>query len=719
MLIQFFRKVPFSRLFFSYVTGLVASYDVKISGRLVIILLASTAASIVLIALPLKIFRRYELNWIFGIAVSIVLFISGLIHGGMEIISQNNALNMISKECYYRVRVLEQPEIRSKTVKVTVRISGEIINDKLKKNRYKAILYIEKDTASHTLVPGSEMIIRAIFEEIPDINNPGEFSYRKYLANRKIYLQEYVTTENWCLYSQKPVMRMKTIAENLRQTLLNRYRELGLNQVELGTLSALTLGYKHDLDSQTKSYFTRAGVMHVLALSGFHVGAIALLLGLILGWTGGSVPGSIIRVLMSIVVLWGFAIVTGLSASITRATVMLSFVMIGKYLGRKVNMYNILFLTAFCMLVITPGLITDVSFQLSFLAVTGILLFHPLLYRIAKIKNRIMDKIWQMFTVSFAAQLAVFPVTIFYFHQFPLFFWMTNLHVVPMVAVIMYLAAGYLLFSFITPLGWIFGNLLKWTVTGLLHGVAVVEKIPNALIDGMYISSLQALFLLFTVFCFGLFTSSRIKKFMFAGLLCFVAFLLPGIRHDAELKKQKQVIINSLNGISSVNLISGRQNLLLVDPDSLITRANIMYSFNNYWIERGVYGKVCILDIHDPSLTDSADFQGLYIRQNFLGDHIFLNFYETSMVVLKSNEYKKVLTTGSFMTDMLVISGNVYADMEKILQMFDFEYLIIDSSVKQYIARQWIDACKKYDVRCWNVREQGAFLIKASSKPSF
>ncbi len=206
---------------------------------------------------------------------------------------------------------------------------------------------------------------------------------------------------------------------------------------------------------------------------------------------------------------------------------------------------------------------------------------------------------------------------------------------------------------------------------------------------------------------------------MFAGLLCFVAFLLPGIRHDAELKKQKQVIINSLNGISSVNLISGRQNLLLVDPDSLITRANIMYSFNNYWIERGVYGKVCILDIHDPSLTDSADFQGLYIRQNFLGDHIFLNFYETSMVFLKSNEYKKVITADRFKTDLLIISGNVYPDMKKILQRFDFEYLIIDSSVEHYIARQWIDACKAYDVCYWSVKERGAFLINTLSKPFF
>lgn len=705
-------------MFFFYAAGLGASYYIELSGKFVIILFAATAASIVLIALPLNIFRRYDLNWIFGVAVSIVFFVSGLIHNEIERITQNNAMNMYSKECYYQVRVLEQPEIRSKTLKVTTRIIGEIVNDTLKKNKYKAILYIEKDTASLKLVPGSEMIIRAVFEEIPGIKNPGEFSYRKYLANRRIYLQEYLTAGNWCLYSEKTVMNMKTIAENLRQKLLNQYRRLGLNQVELGTLSALTLGYKHDLDSQTKNYFKKAGVMHVLALSGFHVGAITLLLGLILGWTGGSVPGSIIRILISIVVLWGFAIVTGLSASVTRATAMLSFLMIGKYLGRKVNTYNILFITAFCMLVMSPGLITDASFQLSFLAVTGILLFHPLLTRTVKIKNRIMDKIWQMFTISCAAQLAVFPVTIFYFHQFPLFFWITNLYVVPMVAVIIYLSAGYLLFSFIMPLGWIFGNLLKWTVTGLLHGVAVVEMVPNALIDGMYISSLQVLLLLLTIFCFGLFISLRIKKFMFAGLFIFIAFLLSGIRHDSELKKQNQVIINSLNGISSVNLISGHQNLLLVDPDSLITPASIMYSFSNYWIERGVHDKIRILNIYDPFLTNSADFQGLYIRQNFLGSNIFLKFYEISMVILKSNEYNKILTKGRCMTDLLVISGSVYPDMGKILQMFDFECLIIDSSVKHYIARQWINACKSSDVCYWSVTEQGAFLIKALSKPS-
>ncbi len=140
MILQFFRKVPFFRLFFFYAAGVVASYYVEISGKFVILLLATTSALIVSITLPLNIFKRYDLNWIFGIAVSFVLFISGLIHHGMDKISQNNAMNMVSKECYYQVRILGKPEIRSKTIKVTVRISGEIINDKLKKNRYKAIL---------------------------------------------------------------------------------------------------------------------------------------------------------------------------------------------------------------------------------------------------------------------------------------------------------------------------------------------------------------------------------------------------------------------------------------------------------------------------------------------------------------------------------------------------------------------------------------------------
>ncbi|MBN2482459.1 MAG: ComEC/Rec2 family competence protein [Bacteroidales bacterium] len=712
MLLKFFKHSPFSRLFFFYAAGLIVSNHFTVSGWLVISLSAIAVFMALSVVLAMKAFRHPDLNWIFGFTLSCVLFIIGLIHNELEKNSRSKAEDLISRESVFLARIQELPEIKSKSIQVRVRIMGELENNKLKKNTLKAILYFEKDPASENLKPGYLVGIRTRFEKVPASGNPGEFNYRKYLANRKVYLQSFIAAESWCLTTEKPSKGIRIIAENFRRRLLDRYRKLDMDQREFNVLSALTLGYRRDLDTETKNAFAKAGVMHVMALSGFHTGVIALLLGYLFGMFNGSPTGRAIRIIMILMMLWGFAMITGLSASVTRATVMLSLVMAGKFFGRKINTYNILFAAAFFILAVTPGLIADVSFQLSFLAVGGIVLFHPVFYRIVRIKNRLADMIWQLFTVSCAAQLGTLPLTMYYFHQFPLFFWLANLYTLPLVAVVIYLAAAYLLLSFIAPLSRITGQMLLWTVKCLLHGVSLVEAFPNALIDGIYISAAQTVLLLVAVSCFGLFLSYRIKIPLFAGLLILPVVLLLGIKHDCELNRQKRFTINNLNGISSINLISGHRNLLLANPDSLITPAKIMYSFNDYWIERGVHDRVKILDFNDPGLTDSLDFPGLYIRQNFLRDQVYLNFYETSVVIMKNDAYRQVITDSMLEVDLVVVTGNVYPDMGKITQLFDPERLVIDSSVKFYNAEKWKNACAEYGVDCWNIAAQGAYTVK-------
>ncbi|MBN1158056.1 MAG: ComEC/Rec2 family competence protein [Bacteroidales bacterium] len=711
MLLKFFRKNPFSRLFFFYAAGLVFACHCEVSGW-IMVALSAIAVGVTLSAIfTLKVYKHLYRNWIFGFLISFVLFVTGLTHNELENLAESKVKTLVSGEGVFLSRIIEIPEIKSKSVQIQVRIAGEIEHHRLKKNVFRAILYLERDSLSEIMMPGEQVCIRTRFERIPAPGNPGEFDYRRYLANRRIFVQSYIAAGNWYRTTEKPSKDIRTLAESFRGRLLDRYRKLQLNPNEFNVLSALTLGYRHELDAQTKNAFSKAGVMHVMALSGFHTGLIAMLLGYLFGLLNGSTGGRIIRSILIVLTLWGFAIITGLSASVSRATFMLSLVITGSCLGEKVNTYNILFATAFFMLILTPGLAGDVSFQLTFLAVAGIVLFYPVLYRTVRWKNRLTDKVWKLLAISCAAQLATFPLTLYYFHQFPLLFWLANLFAVPLVAVIIYLAAAYLLLSFIDPLSRITGQLLVYAVKCLLHGVSFMEAVPNALMDNLFLSAGQAILLLLCVFCFGIFLSARIKTLLFAGFLLLSVVLLFGIRHDCRQSHQKLAIINNLNNTSSVNLISGHKNLLIADPDSLITPANIRYSLRNYWIARGVSEQVRILDFNDPLLTDSLDFPGLTIRQNFLQDHVFLDFFGTSMVFLKSDVNSIPVSENRFDVDLVVVTGNLYPDVGKVLNSFDFERLIIDSSVKYHHAEKWKSACSEYRVDCWDINEQGAYTI--------
>ena len=308
----------------------------------------------------------------------------------------------------------------------------------------KVLLYISVDSNGCLPPPGSKLVLLTALKNIPGPSNPEEFDYRKYLSIRHIYKQSFITLPSrLCRDMGDPVGVVPR--SRMRNRLLRLFRDIGLEPAYFGLVSALTLGYREDVDASTKKAFTQAGVMHIMALSGFNVGIIALVLGFILGVFDKNPAGKYAKTLIILLFLWLFAVITGLSPSVTRATVMISCVMTGRLFNRRVNTYNILFVSAFLLLTFCPGMISDVSFQLSFTAVLGILVYQPVLSSWVTFKNS-RDSAgsgnYLLFPVRHS--WATFPLSLFYFHQFPVYFWLTNLYVVPLVSVIICVAGGYL-----------------------------------------------------------------------------------------------------------------------------------------------------------------------------------------------------------------------------------------------------------------------------------
>jgi competence protein ComEC len=541
----------------------------------------------------------------------------------------------------------------------------------------KVLLYISAGSGGRLPQPGSELILRCELKNIPSPVNPEEFNYHKYLAIRHIYKQCFITLPprrgGWDPVGVTP----RIWACIMRNRLLHSFRNMDLEPCYFGLVSALTLGYKEDVDAATRHAFTRAGVMHIMALSGFNVGIIALVLGFIFGIFDKNPAGKFAKTLIIILFLWVFALITGLSPSVTRATVMVSFVLTGRLFHKHVNTYNILFVSAFLLLTFSPGMLSDVSFQLSFAAVAGILVYQPLMNNLLTFRRSFVNRIWQLFTLSCAAQLATFPLTIFYFHQFPVYFWLTNLYVVPLVSVIICIAGGYLALAWFTPVALVVSKILAVLLKTLMLSVSVVEKLPFSMISGVYINLAQAILLFLMIFLLAIIILFKKTGWYPILLIFMIGFEWICIVHEKQLARQKTGIISTIKGTTVINLISGKNGIVLVSKGKPPDRKDLDYAFGNFWIKHGVSPPVIFLDSLDQSICNGMTVPGFYCRPSWRGGNMLISFNEQRLVMLRDNRFYKFHSMQPLPADIVVITGGLSVHSEKIANEIQSKMMII------------------------------------------
>ncbi len=300
----------------------------------------------------------------------------------------------------------------------------------------KLLLRISRDSLDNTLLVDDEIIFSATAKTISKALNPHQFNYRDYLKKRGInhYLQ---TTTNTLIKKSNPTKTVFGYAANYRQTLIKKLKKKNFGIEELGVIQALLLGQRNQISEQTYDDYKNAGAVHILAVSGLHIGILLLLLQFLLKPLEFLPKGKTIKLIVIIALLWAFAFIAGLSASIVRAVTMFCFVAYAMYLNRPTNTFNVIALSLFFILLIKPLFLFQVGFQMSYLAVIAIVWIYPKLQQFWYPKHILLRKAWQLVTVSGAAQLGVLPISLFYFHQFPSLFFISNLIVIPFMAIIL------------------------------------------------------------------------------------------------------------------------------------------------------------------------------------------------------------------------------------------------------------------------------------------
>jgi len=330
----------------------------------------------------------------------------------------------------FRIREILKPgNYHDKYVVDLLKINNTHVSGKL-------LLNVEKDSTKANLKVDDILITNSNFKALNLPLNPHQFNYKSYLHKKHIYHQLTVTNIE-LLKIQTKKHTLFGYASKLRERINTNLKQYNFKDNELAIINALLLGQRKDISKDIYDSYTQAGVIHILAVSGLHVGIILLLLNFLLKPLAHFKYGKTVKILVIILLLWSFAIVAGLSASVTRAVTMFSIVAIGMNLKRPTNIFNTLAISMFFILLFKPNFLFDVGFQLSYLAVFAIVTIQPILYKIWNPKLKPIDYLWQIFTVTLAAQFGVIPVSLYYFHQFPGLFFVSNLVIIPLLGFIL------------------------------------------------------------------------------------------------------------------------------------------------------------------------------------------------------------------------------------------------------------------------------------------
>ena len=503
--------------------------------------------------------------------------------------------------------------------------------------------------------------------------------------------------------------RLKQLAYNLRNKLLNIYAKAGIEAENLAVLSALTMGYKDLLDQETRRVFAASGAMHILAVSGLHVGILFSTLSLFLFFLSRIKKGKIIKSAILIAFLWFYAFFTGLSPSVVRASLMFSLVVVGMSFSRSTNIYNTLSASAFVILMVNPMLLTNIGFQLSYFAVLSIVFFYPYIYKLAYVKNRLLNKVWVLIAVSLSAQIGTFPLSLFYFSQFPNYFLFTNLYAIPLAFIILYLAIALILFS---PIPFIFQGLswlLNNSLTALNYLTSLTESLPYSTSTALSITAPQLLALSLTILLVAIYLESKRRLLLFLSLSSLILFFGLNInKHFTTINSNELTVFAD----RSATLIGYKQanKLILLASNGQIDSITTKHSFalNGYLNFNRIKQSNISVYSFNGVLKNDYQFENLSITQNKLG--LFIYAKGKTMLVPNSQNYPYAEKGNKLGVDIVLLNANS-PKLDHLLAVVKPATLLVDQTVPYWEIENISKTAHREGLVLHVIDKQGAYTL--------
>lgn len=464
-------------------------------------------------------------------------------------------------------KVLEaRPAANSFRVLLQVKAKTALSAKKWQAATGELLVYLKVDTGQITPQSGQHLYLSGLIDTLKPPLNPDAFDFRAYLARQGIYHQLFAPMGAWKIDSIQQDLPLTLVFQAFCLKVLAKHLSSG-DTYAVG--AALIMGERSQLSQEIKQAYSNSGAVHVLSVSGLHVGVLAIVLRFLFGWFGQNKKVQKLGLGLELGSIWLFTLITGAAPATLRAAVMFSMIIGARAVVRQYNIWNILAASAFTLLCWQPNLLWDIGFQLSYLAIAGIVAFQPWIYERWSAPNLALDYLWKLTSVGFAAQLSTGPLSIYYFHQFPSFFWLSGLVAVPLSGLVLIL--GLLLFlleALSIPAQWI-GQILAWSIQ-LLNGLIVaIHELPQAVISGFWWNSMATLGMygVLALVCVAMYRRKlRWLNLAFTLLLVWALAQWPGI-FRAQI--QQQLVCYQVSKASVLDLFLGREVLTLSTADTL------------------------------------------------------------------------------------------------------------------------------------------------------
>ena len=574
----------------------------------------------------------------------------------------------------FKVReVLKSSRYHDKYVVDLITVNNNHVSGRL-------LLNIEKDSTKSKLEVDHVFVTNTKFEPLNTPLNPYQFNYERYLNKQYIYHQLYIKSDHLLAVQTRPT-GIRGYASQLRKQINRQLQKYHFKENELAVINALLLGQRQDISKDLYNSYSQAGAIHILAVSGLHVGIILLLLNYLFKPLEYIKHGRSVKALIIVLLLWCFAVIAGLSASVVRAVTMFTVVAIAMNLKRPTNIYNTLTVSMFVLLLFKPLFLFDVGFQISYAAVFSIVTLQPMFYNLWIPKYKLLQFFWKLITVTLAAQLGILPLSLYYFHQFPGLFFLSNLVIIPFLGLI--LGIGLLV---------IILALLECLPAFLAISFERVIEAMNIFVN--WVSKQEAF--LFRNISFDL----GHMVFSYLLLITFIAFL--------KQKKPRYVYM-------LLSVIIGFQGFLFYNKYKAATNQFIIFHKSRHTVI-GIkeHRKLALYHSFEKDTLDSETFINNYKRGARIDSLKTIALQQDVFVfnnkILLSIDSLGVYNVSAFKPDIILLRNSPRVNLGRVIDSLQPELIISDGSNYKSYQKRWANTCVRKKIPFHQTDEKGAFI---------
>lgn len=687
--ISIFKKAPFLTPLISSVIGILFQWYTNLN-------IIYTTSAILLIFSIFSIFGFIQKNKkgnIFSWALVFTVFCligSWSLHLQLTTNHSQHYKNQIHSQQTV-IQLSEPLQEKAKTNKANAVIKNILLNDSLMPTVGQAIIYFEKTVNTDSLLPATTILINKPLTQVSNSGNPGAFDYAQYALFQGITHQVFLKQGDFTILQQGKQPTINKWLQYARKTILSTLDKHILTTKEKGVAEALLIGYREDMDKDLNQAYANTGTIHVIAISGLHLGSIYLVLSALFDFLKKNSKRKklffYIKPIIIIIVLWLFTLLAGGAASILRSAIMFTCISMGDLFNRRTNIYNSLALSAFIIIMLNPFSLWDAGFQLSYAAVLSIVIFMQPIYKSWFLPNKWLAALWKVNAVTLAAQILTLPIILYHFHQFPNYFLVANLLAVPLSNIILGAVVLLLLLGWIPYVADVLAFVCTWLIKGLNAFIEFINRLPFATTNNIqhHISVTIILYALIATIALALMQKNKKLLSLSIGIIALLCVVY-NVNKWKTNRQQKMVVYN-ISAKQAIDFATG-ENFMFVGDTSL-TKEGMQKNFHilptRIYFQFNKENKNLLLP-SKPFLQHGAKSILLY------DDNYTFN-----------NAIKQKI-------DYVILSKNCNANIDSLAANFNISQIIIDASNKSWKAKKWIAQCQALNIPHHYVAEQGAFV---------